>query len=279
MDKRINLSILIITLNEEKNIKHALESIKWANEIFVVDSFSIDRTLEIAKKYKNVKIFQHSFENFAKQRNWALNNLPWHNDWIFILDADERITPELRKEITEIILGPQNDIVAYWCARRFIFLNKWIKYADCYPSWMMKLFLRNKGRFEKAVNEKMIVDGKTAYLKNDMVHENLKGIKDWIAKHNRYSTFETEEIYFKKKSKLPGRLFGDVMERRKFLKNLFYKLPFRPFLRFFYMYFLKLGFLDGSVGFIYCVLKAIQEFHINVKLKELKLKQQKDERV
>lgn len=270
---KTKVSFLIPTFNEERNIKCTLDSVNWADEVFIIDSFSTDRCLEIAKKYPNVKIYQHKFENYANQKNWALDNLPFSNEWVFILDADERITSELRDEIKNIVQTPNNKTNGYYANRRFIFLGKWIKHCGWYPSWNLRLFKQGKARYEKrTVNEHMIVDGSVGFLKNDMIHENHKGIKDWIAKHNRYSTFEAQENYFKKKSKSSGRLFGDVMERRRFLKNLFYKLPFRPFLRFFYMYFLKLGFLDGSMGFIYCVLKAIQEFHINVKLKEVKLK-------
>lgn len=272
--KLIPISILIPTLNEEKNIRYALESVKWASEIFVVDSFSIDKTEEICKEYLNVKFIQHKFEGYAKQKNWALDNLPWSNEWIFILDADEQITPELKEELVSIINNPQNDIECWYVNRRFIFLGKWIKHCGWYPSWNLRFFKKGKARYEdRAVDEHMIASGKVGYLKSDMIHEDHKGISAWIAKHNKYSTLEAEEQMKKRETGFRTKFFGaGPVEKKRVLKNLFYKLPCRPILRFLYMYFYKLGFLDGYAGFVFCVLRAFQEFYINIKIKELKLK-------
>ncbi|MBZ9572236.1 glycosyltransferase family 2 protein [Patescibacteria group bacterium] len=276
--KQVNLSILIPTFNEKKNIKYALESVRWANEIFIVDSFSTDETLEIAKTYPNIKIFQHPFENYSKQKNWALDNLPFSNDWIFILDADEQITSQLKQEIIEKVSKKNNNIRGYYVNRRFIFLGKWIRHCGWYPSWNIRLFKKGKARYEeRTVNEHMIVQGVVGYLKNDMIHENHKDLADWLRKHNRYSTLEAEEFFKTKKTSLKPSFLGEPVERKRAFKEKFwYKIPFRPFVLFIYLYFIKLGFLDGRVGFIFSCLRAIQQFHIDLKIKELKIKKENE---
>jgi len=271
---KINISILIPAYNEELNIRSAIESVKWADDIFVVDSFSSDKTLEIAKKYPNVKTLQHKFENYSKQKNWALDNLPIESEWVFILDADERITENLKKEILETISRPE-DFVAFYINRRFIFLGKWIKHCGWYPSWNLRLFKKGKARYEeRSVNEHMISYGKTGYLKNDMLHENLRPLADWLEKHNKYSTLEAEEFLNRKETGLLQSFFSkDQVSRKRAVKEkIFYKLPFKPFFLFLYLYIFRLGFLDGRVGFVFCCLRAIQQFNIDVKIKELIIK-------
>lgn len=277
MDK-VNLSVLIPTHNEEKNIKYALDTVKWADEVFIIDSFSTDRTLEIVKEYPNVKVFQHKFENYSAQKNWALDNLPWSNARLFILDADERITPELKEEILEIIANPKTKENGFYVNRRVIFLGRWLRHCGWYPSWNLRLFRRGRARYEdRAVGEHMLVDGKTGYLKNDIIHENHKGLFDWIEKHNRYSSFEAKELYqllySKKETGLKSSFFGKHLERKRAFRERIWPrlpLPLLPLLRFFQMYFLQLGFLDGYQGFVFCSLEAIYEFQIAIKLRELK---------
>lgn len=280
---KVNLSVLIPTFNEEKNIRYTLDSVGWASEVFIVDSFSADKTLEIARQYLNVRVFQHKFENYSAQKNWALDNLPWSNDWIFILDADEQITSELKEEITKIINDQNIQENGFYVNRRFIFLGKWIKHCGWYPSWNLRLFRQRKARYEdRAVNEHMIVSGPVGYLKNDMIHENHKGLFDWIKKHNKYSTLEAEELFKvlhqKKETGLKPSFFGDPIERKRAIRERIWSkipLPLIPCLRFFHMYFLRLGFLDGLPGFIFSFLQSVQEFHIAIKLKELKTEHSK----
>lgn len=276
--RNFNVSFLVITFNEEKNIGHALDGIDWADEVFVIDDSSRDKTLDIIKEYPNVSVFQHKFENYAAQKNWALDHLPWSNEWVFILDADEQITPELEEEIIKIINRPQTKECGFFVNRRFIFLGKWIKHCGWYPSWNLRLFRKGKARYEdRTVNEHMIVDGEVGYLKNNMIHENHKGLFDWIEKHNRYSSLEAKEVYgFSHKRKETGlspSFLGNPVERKRaFRERVMPKLPIFliPLLRFSQMYFLRLGILDGYTGFIFCTLQAIQEFNTSIKLKELK---------
>jgi len=274
---KINLSILLPTLNEEKNIKYALESVKWANEIFIIDSFSTDKTLEIAKNYSNVKIFQHPFENYSKQKNWALDNLFFSNDWIFILDADEQVTPELQKELIAFVFSGKKDVFGYYINRKFIFMGRWLKHCGWYPSWNLRLFQKGKARYEeRAVHEHMMVqDANVGFFKNDLLHYDRRGLEAFIHRHNRYSTWEAREIYHvwyghKKGNLESASCCGQITFRRVLKERVWYKVPARSWLKFIYMYFWSRGFLDGVPGFIFCVLQAIQEFHINLKLKELR---------
>lgn len=268
-----NISILIPTFNEEKNIRHALESVKWSDDVFVVDSFSTDKTKEIAESYPNVKkVHQRAFDNYSKNKNWALDNFGFSNEWIFILDADEQVTPELKKEILEIANNQETEQAGFYVNRKFIFLGKWIKRCGWYPSWNLRFFRNGRARYEeRSVNEHMVVNGKTGYLKNDMLHQDHKGIHAWLEKHNRYSLLEAQEFLKKQETGLKVSFFGDSVQKKRFLKEkVLAKLPFKPFLVFLYLYFLRLGILDGKVGFEFCVLRAMYQFQIDLKVKELK---------
>lgn len=273
-NKKINVSVLIPTLNEEKNISHAVESVQWADEIFIIDAFSADKTLEIARTYPNVQTFQHKWENYSQQKNWALDNLPFSNEWIFILDADERVAPELRDEIIKVVNNPYTEESGFYVNRRFIFLGKWIKHCGWYPSWNLRLFRRGRARYEdRAVNEHMICEEPIRYLKHDMIHENFQNLEDWLAKHNRYSTLEAKEFLRQsRQTGLKASLFskGSVERKRAIREKIVNYLPFRPLFLFVYLYIFRLGFLDGKIGFYFCCLRAIQQFHIDLKIKELR---------
>jgi glycosyltransferase involved in cell wall biosynthesis len=273
------ISGLVITYNEEVNIGECLDSLCFLDEVFVIDSFSTDRTVEICKRYESagVKIFRHKFEDYARQRNWALKNLPWSNEWIFVLDADERISLELRAELEGVFASDQSDADFYYVKRRFIFLGRWLKHSTFYPFWLLRLFRRSEARYVRSVNEQVLVSGKPGYLKHDLIHKDQKGLFAWIEKHNRYSSLEAKEYLAVKggrdacsehRKEQRGTL-RDV--RIQGLKRLFISLPFRPFIRFSYMYFWRRGFLDGKEGLTYCMLQAVQEFHINCKMCEMKL--------
>ena len=272
------ISGLVITYNEEVNIRECLDSVGFLDQVFVVDSFSTDRTVEICKSYEpaGVKLFQHKFEDYAKQKNWALENLPWSNQWVFALDADERVSPELRAELTKLFAAGKLDADFYCVKRRFIFLGRWLKHCTIYPFWLVRLFRHNEVRYTRTVNEQVVVPGKPGYLKHDLIHKDRKGLHAWIEKHNRYSTMEAKE-YIAVQTGQDGRSQshteqdGDRRDvRLQGLKKIFISLPFRPLIRFVYMYLWKRGFLDGKEGLIYSLLQATQEFHISAKIFELK---------
>lgn len=269
------ISILIQTRNEEKNIRFALESCAWAHQVFVVDNYSDDTTIQIAKEFENVTVEQREFDGYAKQKNWALGHLPFTGDWIFILDADEQITSELGYELRSIASNT-GSVECWYVNRRFIFLGRWIKHAGWYPSWNLRFFKKGMARYEeRSVDEHMIAGGRVGYLRNDLIHHDRKGLAAWIEKHNRYSTLEAQEQL----KNPPVSVFQSFrvsvfarhpIERKRALKRIFYCLPARPFSRFIVMYVFQCGFLDGYQGFIFCMLRAIQEFHISIKLHELK---------
>lgn len=264
------VSILIQTYNEEKNLRHALESCVWAHEIFVVDNFSVDATPDIVKEYPNAQLFQREFDGYAKQKNWALSNLPIRGEWVFILDADENLTSKGAMELQKIASDPIS-AECWYVNRRFYFLGRWIRHAGWYPSWNLRFFKKGFARYEeRGVDEHMIPAGRVAYLTEDLIHEDRKGLEDWIAKHNNYSTLEAQERIPRNTTIQGSLLSKNPVERKRALKNFFYHLPGRPLLRFCIMYILQRGFLDGYQGFVFCVLRGIQEFHISVKMKELK---------
>jgi glycosyltransferase involved in cell wall biosynthesis len=254
-----------------------LESVKWANEIFVVDSFSTDQTLAIAKEYTS-HIYQHKFENYARQKNWALDTLPISHEWFFIIDADEQVTPELRAEIESIINNPQETRAGFYVNRRFIFLGKWIKHCGWYPSWNLRLFRHGLARYEdRPVHEHMVVQGEVGYLQHDMIHKDYRTLHAFFDRHNKYSTLEAEARFRRwreqKKTGLNTSLLGDDVERKRYLRDIIWpKVPFKPLIFFLYMYILKRGFLDGKVGLLFSIFHAFQEFSVGMKLLEMQLK-------
>jgi glycosyltransferase involved in cell wall biosynthesis len=272
------ISVLIPVRNEAANIIACLDSVRWADEIVVVDSSSTDGTIELAKK-NGAKIVQFQWNGkFPKKKNWALENIPWKNEWILILDADERITPELAEEIQSAIKNPRAD--GYFINRRFIFLGRWIRHCGYYPSWNLRLFRHKLGRFEQVqtndtasgdneVHEHIVLRGTTAHLKNDMLHYAYPDIYTWMEKHNRYSNWEAE---VELRGGQSGADIGEKLSARRRLRNWSRRLPFRPALRFFYSYILKRGFLDGREGYVFCRLLATYEMLNVFKAHEFRLR-------
>lgn len=276
------VSVIIPVKNEEKNLAACLDHLKWADEVFVVDSHSTDRTQAIAAEY-GAKVVQFDWDGqFPKKKNWALRNLPFRNDWVLIVDADEHIPGDLAAEIAQVVANP-GDHVGYYLNRKFIFMGKWLKHCGYYPSWNLRLIKKGHGEYEKIsqtgdtksgdneVHEHVLCDGPTGWLKHDMIHYAFPTIDIFIEKHNRYSNWEALVQYERLNEGLPANPFGNVLERRRFLKKLVANVPFRPFLRFFYAYVLRLGFLDGRHGWVFCRLLATYEFLSVAKFYELKV--------
>ena len=236
------ISAIILTYNEELNLEQCLKSIAdLVTEIIIVDSGSTDKTLEIAKRY-GAKIYEHQFTNQAEQFNWALDNIDIKGEWIFKLDADEFVLPELRKEIEEILLNTSKDTNGFYIKRRVYFIGRWIKHGGYYPVWFLRLWRNGKGRVEdRKMDEHIVISGgESAKLKNDFVDDNQKGLKAWIEKHKKYASREAEEVYEEKYGKGSNR-------------NFYYRTPafLRVFLYFIYRYFFRLGFLDGIAGLVF----------------------------
>lgn len=271
----MSISILILTLNEEMNLPICLESIKWCDDIVVLDSFSTDRTVEIAKGLGS-RVVQRKFDNWASHQNWAMENIAFKHEWVFYLDADERMTDDLRAEICAIGSNRNEKAVAYYCGRKNYFMGRWIKHAMP-PGMIMRFFRPKNVRFERLVNPTPVINGVHGYLKNYFLHYNFsKGLAEWFEKHNKYSGLEALEgmKLLKGASRSGGSLFSkDAAHRRKALKDLSFQVPCRSFLKFLYLYVIKRGFLDGRPGFTYCVLQSIYEYMIALKMKELERKE------
>ncbi|MBD0304855.1 MAG: glycosyltransferase family 2 protein [Tolypothrix sp. T3-bin4] len=282
---KIPVSVLIPAKNEESNLPACLESLKRADEVFLVDSQSSDRSVEIAKNYDANVVQFHFNGRWPKKKNWSLDNLPFRNEWVLIVDCDERITPELWDEIALAI--QTSDYEGYYLNRKVFFLGKWIRYGGKYPDWNLRLFKHKRGRYENLsteeirntgdneVHEHVILDGKVGYLKNDMLHIDFRDLYHWLERHNRYSNWEAR-VYLNllngkdDSGTIGANLFGDAVQRKRFLKTLWVRLPFKPTLRFILFYFIRLGFLDGKAGYIYGRLLSHYEYQIGVKLYELR---------
>ncbi|WP_017319130.1 glycosyltransferase family 2 protein [Mastigocladopsis repens] len=266
-------SIYILTYNEEIDIAACIESAMLSDDIIVVDSCSSDRTVEIASRYP-IRVVQHSFESHGRQRTWMLENIPPKHEWVYILEADERMTPELFAECEKTIQNP--DDIGYYVAERVMFMNHWIRRSTQYPRYQLRLFRHGKVWFtDYGHTEREVCDGSTGFLKETYPHYTCsKGLSRWIEKHNRYSTDEARETLCQLENGTVDWLnlfFGkSEVERRRALKDLSLRLPARPLIRFLYMYFFLGGCLDGGAGFAWCTLQAFYEYLILLKVWEMK---------
>lgn len=266
------ISIYILTHNEEIDIAPCIESALFSDDVIVVDSFSTDRTVEIASRYP-VRIVQHQFESHGKQRTWMLESIPTKYEWVYILEADERMTPELFKECQQA--SQRQTAIGYYVAERVMFMGKWIRHSTQYPRYQMRLFEKGKVWFtDYGHTEREVCEGTTDFLKETYPHYTCgKGLSRWIEKHNRYSTDEAKETLRQlnngKVSWYDLVLGKTEVERRRALKDLSLRLPFRPLLRWIYMYFVLGGIWDGKAGFAWCTLQAFYEYLILLKVEEL----------
>ncbi len=256
------LSVAIITFNEEDNIKDALESVKWADEIVVVDSFSSDRTQEICREYTD-KVFSFEWAGFSEQKNRAVSMTT--QPWVLVLDADERVTDELKEEILNVVKNayppstpiPQGEGVrgrvdGYYLPRKNFFSGKWIRHGGWWPDYTLRLFRREKGAFEtREVHESVKVNGSTGYLRSPIEHYTYKDFNDYLKRMQTYSTLAAKELFKK------GRR-----------ANIF-DIIFRPPAAFFRMFFLQLGMLDGIYGIILTYLYSVYTYKKYQKLREM----------
>ena len=275
----MSISVLVPTLNERRNIVDCLGSVSWADDVVVVDSGSTDGTQEIAQKAGARLIDFRWNGRFPKKKNWALENITWKGEWVLILDADERIVPELAAEIRSALTSPKAD--GYFLNRRFMFLGQWIRHCGYYPSWNLRLFRHAKGRYERIetgdtgsgdneVHEHVVLNGTTAYLKQDMLHFAYPDIFTWIEKHNRYSNWEARVEVMGPGAEGEAEAIGSHLSKRRLLRVWSRRMPCRPALRFLYSYVLKRGFFDGYAGYIFCRLLASYEMMNVFKANELR---------
>ena len=289
----VRVSVLIPVKNEQSNIVECIRRVLWADEIVVIDSRSRDDTIALSQAMgATVYQFDYSKEGWPKKKNWALENIPWRNEWVLILDADEHMTPELTQEVADVVSGNYKPRDArsggcgdgYWLNRRFMFMGRWIKGCGYYPSYNIRLFKHKLGRYERIgtlgdtgsgdneVHEHITLStGQAGYLQHDFLHYAYPDLNVWIEKHNRYSNWEARAMAEGNKGTISASPFGEAIERRRWLKQVTKDLPFRPTLRFIYSYILKRGFLDGYQGYVMSRLMAWYEFVSIAKFEEMKL--------
>ena len=278
---RLPVSVIVAARNEEKNLPRCLAALRDAGEVYVIDSGSTDATPEIARSY-GAKVVQFRYQGgWPKKRQWAMDTLPFAFDWIFLVDADEALTPELAEEIRKAIQNP--NVNGYYVSLRMCFLGRLLRHGGA-GFWKLSLFRRGKGAYEcrlkdqdvsmadMEIHEHVVVEGNTALLRNPLEHHNVESLSRYIQKHDEYSNWEARVLLAGERSNadLPPALFGTQAQRRRWLKKKLYTVPGSPVLLFIYRYFLRLGFLDGIPGLIYCGFQAVQMFHTKSKIYELK---------
>jgi glycosyltransferase involved in cell wall biosynthesis len=266
------ISVLILTRNEEKDLPGCLESVSWSDDIHVFDSFSNDRTVEIARA-RGANVVQRTFDTYAAQRNAALESLPFRHNWIFLPDADERPTPELVAEMQGVAASTPEPVAGYRVRRRDFLNGTWLKHAQMSP-WYIRLVRRSRARYTREVNEVLQVHGAVEELSAYLDHFPFsKGISHWLDKHNTYSTMEARIVVSRigeQHASLRAALFGkDFHARRVAQKALFYRMPARPLVKWLYLLLARGAILDGRAGITYANLQAIYEYMIVVKTREL----------
>jgi len=266
------VSVLIITKNEEGNLPGCLASVAWSDDIHVLDSGSTDRTREIAEA-AGAHVAIRPFDDYSTQQNFALQNLPFRHQWVFSIDADERATPELAAAIQKVP-ATAGAVVCFRVTRRDFFQGTWLKHVQATSSYQ-RVFIKNKMRYERLVHSIQIADGPVADLEGYLDHEPFsKGISQWVERHNQYSTFEArmrhDDQGKPKHASLRTALFArDLGVRRTHQKEIYYRMPLRPAVKFLWMYVWKWGFLDGRAGMAYSLLIAFYEYLIILKEREL----------
>jgi len=278
MTARVPVSVVVPIKNEAANLPRCVGSVQCASEILVVDSQSTDGSIQIAEKH-GAKVVQFHFNGtWPKKKNWALENLSFRNEWVFILDADEVLPPEAAEEFTRAIANA-GEIAGYWINRRFMFLGRWLRHAY-YPNWNLRLFRHQLGRFEQItaaptdsgdneVHEHVIVRGPTARLRCEIEHYAFPSVEVFLEKHNRYSNWEARVAV---EGELRTGVAHEQVELKRALKKFARRLPFRPLLRFLYIYVWQKGFLDGREGYYFARLHAFYEFLSIAKTDQLRKK-------
>ncbi len=268
----VPVSVMVFTLDEAIHLPSCLEALAWCDDVIVVDSYSTDATEALARQ-AGARFFQNRFTGFGDQRNWALGTCAPKHPWILILDADERVTPELVEEFRRVLPDADPGIGAFRLKRRFHFWGRWLRHASLYPSWVVRLVRAGRVRYvNRGHAETQEVDGRLADLAHDLIDENLKGLDAWFARQNRYATREAEHELAQASRPFDraGLLSRDALRRRAALKRIAASLPFRPQAYFLYSYLLRLGFLDGRDGFVFCMMKAEYQRMIVIKKYDMK---------
>jgi glycosyltransferase involved in cell wall biosynthesis len=277
---RAPVSVIVPVKNEEANLRRCLPALAWADEVFVVDSQSTDATAEVAAAH-GAALVQFRFNGtYPKKKNWALDNLPFRNDWVLIVDADEVVPPELAAEIGDRIGSGEAE--GFYLNMKYFFLGRRIKHCGYNECWNLRLFRHKLGRYERMpvapgsqtgdneAHEHVELRGRALKLRNELDHHAYPTLSAWVEKHNRYASWEAEMFERFRDEPIPAGIgAGKRLKRR--LKKLYLRLPMRPAIRFVYSYFLRLGFLDGKPGLVFCTLLAFYDFLSWAKVYERRL--------
>lgn len=273
----INISAIILTFNSQETLRATLDkALQVCQDVHIVDSFSTDDTLRIAKDH-GVNIVQRPFENYGAQRNWAIENLPIKGDWELHLDADERLSEELVSELNALDNDSTKGIDGFYLSRLVHFMGKPIRHGGMFPIWHMRLFRRGKGKCESRLyDQHFYVKGKTSQLRSPFIDDIKLPLIEWTVRHNRWAELEVAELTNRSENReIRGELSKNPVERKRFYRNLYHRFPLlvRPFLLFVYRYFIRLGFLDGKEGLVFFALQTFwYRFLIDAKLLEHRLK-------
>ncbi len=274
--KQNKITVLVPAFNVEKTIKRCLKSAAWADEILVVDGSatgsSTDKTAAIARSM-GAQVIKHKYAYSAAQKNWAIPRAK--HDWVFLLDSDEVITAELREEIIKLLKSPAlNNYDGYAIARRHYFLGKWLRWGGRYPLYNIRLFRKTCRYEDRDVHAHIILPkDKVKKLKHDMIHYSDPTLNHFFSKFNRYTAYQANYMMKWKRGEKKiewKKLFTHYIYGKSLVKDIWYFLPLAPISRFVYMYFLRLGFLDGYYGFLIAMLYSFQDYVSKTKYLELK---------
>lgn len=271
----VPVSVVVPVKNEAHQLARCLDSVAWASEIVVIDSHSTDDTVAVAERC-GARVVQFRQEGtWPKKKNWALENVPFRNDWVLLLDADEVLSPGGQEEIARLVAASGSGVRGYWINRRFFFMGRWLKHSY-YPNWNLRLFQHRFGRFERLtsadtqsgdveVHEHVVIDGATARMQTELDHYAFPTVADFVEKHNRYSNWEAH-VALEARADDGHRAKSSRAQMKAWTR----RLPFRPFLRFVYLYVWQLGFLDGPEGYYFARLHSVYEFLSVAKTFELR---------
>jgi glycosyltransferase involved in cell wall biosynthesis len=272
MSNTPRVDVMIPTYNEADHIAETVANARRLGDVYVLDSCSTDGTQELARQ-AGATVVERPFTNYADQKNWGIDNLPFTGEWVFILDADERLTPALCAEVRSK-LAENRRVMGYYINRVVIFMGKPIRHGGLYPSWNLRLFKRGKARYEeRTVHEHMVCSGPTDYMHAEMLHLRRESLSRYLEKHIKYAELESQEwVKWRLGESTMGSstsLFKDVLALRQWIRrNIWPRLPGRPLWRFMYMFFFRFGFMDGLPGWHLARLMACYEYMIGLLYKE-----------
>lgn len=271
---RPRLAAVILTRNEAIDIAECVRSCSFADKVVVLDSLSTDDTAELARS-AGAEVHLRQFTNYADQRNVALA-IAADYDWVLMMDADERVPDDMAREVRASADSAAAEVVLYRIRRKDFFFGRWLRRATGYPTWAGRLMRPTKVHFTRDINEELVAHGETRFLQTHFHHFPFsKGVAAWVERHNSYSTLEANRLSEERAGKLrwQAAALRDPAARRKLVKQVFYRLPFRPWLAFLGLYLVRGGFLDGWAGLQYCRLRSIYEYMIELKMSERRFRE------